>query len=251
MSVITGLTEIIILAGVMGMPTVVLDPGHGGPHAGAVSASGTVEKDVALRVSKYARQTLEKEGYRVLLTRDKDKYIRLRNRTSFANRNKADVFVSVHANSSPAEARRGSETYVLSAIASEDVSASKVRLENEEQDADKVLNEEEFGGGKRAHKAIDGILRDLKKDVSHKRSARLAKAIQESLSTVPALTPSRGLRQAPFLVLKGARMPAVLVEIGYLTHAVQGRQLATRETQRAAGRAIALGIISYLSQEKE
>ena len=251
MSVIIGLTEIILCAGLVAMPTVVLDPGHGGAHSGAVSASGTAEKDVALRVSKFARQLLEKEGYRVLLTRDKDKYIRLRNRTSFANREKADVFVSVHANSSPAETRRGSETYVLSAIASEDVSASKIRLENEEQESANPPNEEEFGGGKRGSRAVDGILGDLKKDVSHKRSARLAKAIQESLGAVPALSPSRGLRQAPFLVLKGALMPAVLVEIGYLTHTVQGKQLAMRETQRAAGRAIAKGVISYLKLRAE
>ena len=248
---IIGLTEIALISALVGTPTIVLDPGHGGAHSGAVSASGTAEKEVALRVSKYAQKLLQQQGYRVLLTRDKDTYIRLRNRTQFANREKADIFVSIHANSSPAEERRGAETYVLSAIASEDVSASKLRLENEEQEPEKIPNEEKFGGGSSRNKAVDRILGDLRKDISHRRSARLAKAIQESMAAVSALSPSRGLRQAPFLVLKGAKMPAVLVEIGYLTHAVQGRQLALRQTQRSAGRAIAKGIIEYLEPSQE
>ena len=242
-----GLIEPFLAAVVLASPVVVLDPGHGGVHAGAVAKNGIEEKDVALRVAKLARKELARAGVKVILTRDKDVYIRLAARTAIANRNNADVFISIHANSSPTDTRRGCETYVLSARASEDVSVAKIHLENEDEEPVRFVNEDQFGGGGHGGGPVNTILADLKRGTSHRRSARLAKFVQEAMGSVGSLLPSRGLRQAPFKVLKGAKMPAALVEMGYLTHPVQARQLGSKKTQKEAAQALARGILGYLS----
>jgi len=241
-----GLTEAALGVLIISAPVVVLDPGHGGPRPGAVSASGYAEKDFALKVAKYTRAALEKAGVRVVLTRHKDVYVKLNARTALANRNQADVFVSIHANSSPVPKRKGCETYVLSAKASEDISVEKLHLENEDDSPVKFMNEAQYGGGAHGKGTVNLILKDLKQSVNHRRSARLAKRLQEAMSRIPSLGPSRGLRQAPFKVLKGAQMPASLVEMGYLTHPAQARALASKKTQRQAGQALAQGILAFL-----
>ena len=237
-------------------PLAVIDPGHGGDRTGAQTAEGVTEKVIVLSVSRYAKAALERAGIRVSMTRDGDQNLSLRARTETANRLDAAVFVSVHANSAPVETRRGCETYVLSAQASDDAAAALVHLENaaDEETAGRFVNVEEFGGGVADRIArggsgdVDFILADLTRAATHRRSASLAKRLQTSLARVPVLAPSRGLRQAPFRVLRGARMPAALVEIGYLTHPRQGLALASKRTQRAAGEAIARGIIAFLGR---
>jgi N-acetylmuramoyl-L-alanine amidase len=241
-----GLIESLLSALLVAAPVVVLDPGHGGLRLGAVAQNGVAEKDVALKITKYIRADLERAGIRVVLTREKDVYVRLKFRTNLANRHHADAFISIHANSSPTSARRGCETYVLSARASDDVSLARIQIENEDEEPIKFVNEAQFGGGSHKRGVVDTILADLKRGTSHGRSARLAKFLQEAMSGVNALSPSRGLRQAPFKVLKGAKMPAALVEIGYLTHPVQSRSLGLKKTQREIGRALAQGILAYL-----
>lgn len=242
-----GLIEPVLGLLVLSSPVVVLDPGHGGPQPGAVAKSGVAEKDIAFRVAKLTRVELARVGVKVILTRDKDVYIRLRARTRLANRHNADVFISIHANSSPTDTRRGCETYVLSARASEDVSIAKIHLENENEEPVRFVNEDQFGGGQHGRGAVNTILADLKRGTSHRRSARLAKYLQEAMGRVSSLMPSRGLRQAPFKVLKGAKMPAALVEMGYLTHPAQSRLLASRNTQKEAAKALSKGILTYLS----
>jgi N-acetylmuramoyl-L-alanine amidase len=243
----SGLIELALASVLFAAPVVVLDPGHGGARTGAVSELGYAEKDIALQIAKHTQSVLLKSGVRTFLTRGSDVYIKLDARTAFANRKQADVFVSIHANSSPTNKRRGCETYVLSAKASEDVSAAALQLENEDEAPAKFMNEAKFGGGTHAKGSVSLILRDLKRSVNHRQSARLAKQLQDAMKTVPHLGPSRGLRQAPFKVLRGAQMPAALVEVGYLTHLEQARFLASKTTQKRAGRALAQGILAFLA----
>ncbi len=225
-------------------PVVVLDAGHGGERAGARSEDGLEEKAVTLGVARQARAALERAGLRVVMTRDADVHVDLAARTAIANRAGAAAFVSIHVNSAPAEGQRGCETYVLSARASEDVSAALVDLENDGGGSGGG-DEDDFGGGTDAD--LPRILADLRRQAAHERSARLAGAVQAHVGAVPALGPSRGLRQAPFAVLRRARVPAVLVELGYMTHAAQARSLGTAGAQRAAGEALARGILEFLA----
>lgn len=219
-------------------PVVVLDPGHGGSEPGCKSASGATEKAVVLAIAKATRRRLQRSGVQVVMTRSGDRNIDLATRAGLANRRGARVFVSIHANYAPVSERRGAETYVLSAHASDEVALALLHQE-EASEAD----EDAFGG---AGGDLDFILEDLGRSRAHEDSARLAKRIQDRLARVSGLRPSRGLRQAPFKVLKKAEMAAVLVEVGYLSNASQAAFLTSAAGQRRAGSAIAKGILDFL-----
>jgi N-acetylmuramoyl-L-alanine amidase len=222
---------------------VVIDPGHGGGRPGTKTAGGVNESAIVLAIARSARDVLEKEGVRVVMTRDEDKDVDLDERVSLANSAKASAFVSVHANWAPVPERSGAETYILSPSASDEASAELVHLENEGGGG---TSEDAFGGGGGdGAGALDLILADLSRMTAHKDSALLAKVVQDHLGKVRALLPSRGLRQAPFKVLRGAKMPAVLVEVGYLSHPSQGAILATAHGQKLAGEALARGIVRF------
>lgn len=221
-------------------PLVVLDPGHGGAQGGTKTADGVLEKQIVLQIARHARAALEKAGVRCVLTRGGDATLSLDARSGLAEARGADVFVSIHNNWAPVPERRGVETYILSAQASDEVSAALLHAENEA-----LAHEEDEGGGS----DLDFILGDLERASAHEGSARLAKRVQDALGKVRGLGPSRGLRQAPFRVLKGAKMAAALVEVGYLSHAAQGKLLSSAAGQRAAGRALAKGIRAFLVAE--
>ena len=220
-------------------PSVVLDPGHGGDKSGTKSTAGLLEKDVCLAIAMQAASVLRKSGVRVYLTRQTDVDLPLPARVAVANTRGAAVYVSIHNNWAPVSDRRGVEVYVLSASASDEVASALLHAEEQG-----VGDEDTFGGG--AATDLDYILGDLDRTTAHRRSALLARRVQDALAQVKGLGPSRGLRQAPFLVLQGAHMPAVLVEVGYLSHAGQARYLGSRRGQRSAGRALAQGIITFL-----
>jgi N-acetylmuramoyl-L-alanine amidase len=220
-------------------PLVVVDAGHGGDKTGAKTRAGVNEKDVTLAVARAAKAKLEALGFRVIMTRDDDVDVKLADRILRANRERAAVFVSIHANWSPVPSRSGVETYILSADASDEDAQAVLHLENDEGEAD-------TGGGKRADGGdLSFILGDLERTQAHQDAAKLAKAVQAAVSGVKGLGPSRGLRQAPFLVLRGAEMPAILVELGYLSNAAQGALLAGEATQQAAGEAVARGVAAF------
>ncbi|MBI2373078.1 MAG: N-acetylmuramoyl-L-alanine amidase [Deltaproteobacteria bacterium] len=223
---------------------VVIDPGHGGEKTGAKTADGIAEETIVLEVSRSAKAALEAAGVSVVLTRESDVHLGLAERVSIANRLGARAFVSVHANWSPVQTRRGVEAYVVSAKLSEDTDAELVRLENEGEGAVPYA----FQG---AASDLDALLLELERQGAHEGSAKLSHAVERALGSVPALGPARGLRQAPFAVLVGARVPAVLVELGYLSHPVQGRELSSAENQRAAGRALARGIVEFLKRSPD
>ena len=195
--------------------TIVIDPGHGGDERGARGRAGTLEKDITLSVARRLKTALEgRLGIRTILTRDADRTITLDERTAVANNNKADLFISLHANASGRTSAAGAEVFYLSLA---EYGEEAARIARSESDAVPV-----FGGGTRE---IEVILWDMAQARHIERSAELAKVIEaafrEKLPTSP-----RGVQQAPLRVLVGANMPAVLVEMGFLTNAPEERALS-------------------------
>lgn len=220
--------------------TVVLDPGHGGERDGAISPYGVKEKDVALNVALALRSRLEKDGdIRVILTREEDVDVALADRTARANEADADLLVSIHCNSMPTqEARKrvlGIETYFLSADASDAEAHALAARENEDgesQTQDTPLD------------PIALILQDLSHSQAHADAGLLARHLHQSmLATLEAK--DRGVKQAPFVVLLGAKMPAVLVEVGFISHPVEGRRLGQKEHQHRIADALHQGIREF------
>ncbi len=218
---------------------VVLDPGHGGEKDGAISVDGRREKDITLEIARRLKRRLEKQGAKVILTRGGDQSVELARRAALANAEKADLFVSIHLNSAPgagADRARGVETYFLSADAT-DASATAVAAR---ENADRLAGEPELDPAD----VVGGILSDLEDTANLADSSRLAQAIHGSVVRTTR-APDRGVKQAPFYVLAGARMAAVLLELGFVSHPVEGRELAKPGRQDALARAIADGIAAW------
>jgi N-acetylmuramoyl-L-alanine amidase len=214
---------------------VVLDPGHGGEKDGALSVEGRREKDIALQIARLLRKRLEKQGARVVLTRGGDVTVDLPRRAAIANAEEADLFVSLHLNSAPGgpgSAARGIETYFLSADAT-DASASAVAAR---ENADRPRSD--------PTDTVGGILEDLEDQANLAESSRLAQAIHAALVR-GTRAPDRGVKQAPFHVLAGARMAAVLLELGFVSHPVEGKELARPARQEAIAGAVASGIAAW------
>ncbi len=244
---------ILALSAVVAQPLVVLDPGHGGEKTGARTPAGVAEKTVTLAVALHAEAALTAAGVKVVLTRTEDVDVPLADRVAQANAAGAVVFVSVHANWSPVASRVGAETYILSPDATDGDAAAVVHFENDEEGAAHPGTPGTgFGGTTPPPGAsdLDLILGDLARMEAHKDSAALAKLLQNKIAAVPGLGPNRGLRQAPFLVLRGAKMPAALVELGYLSSPRQGGTLASASAQKAAGEAIAAAVKAFLARAR-
>ncbi|MFL5271074.1 MAG: N-acetylmuramoyl-L-alanine amidase, partial [Anaeromyxobacteraceae bacterium] len=218
---------------------IVLDPGHGGEREGAIGPAGVREKEVALQIARRVRARLEKQGGRVVLTRTGDVSVPLAQRAALANAERADLFVSIHLNAMPGAARtraRGVETYFLSADAS-DASATAVAAR---ENADRLAGEPEPAGDD----PVAGILQDLADTDALSESSRLAYALHERLVTTLGAE-DRGVKQAPFYVLAGARMPAVLLEVGFVSNAAEGQRLATAAYQERVAQAVVEGIAAW------
>jgi N-acetylmuramoyl-L-alanine amidase len=196
---------------------VVLDPGHGGDDTGAKGPSGLMEKDVVLDVARRlkARLLSELPDARVILTRDGDRNVSLDERTAIANHNHADLFVSVHANASRRGTARGAETYFLSYQATDDDARAIAAIENN------TLGLEE---GVKANSSLEMILWDLAQSAYLKQSSSLAEIIQQNLNDALDIN-NRGIKQAPFRVLMGATMPAVLLEVAFISNPDEERRL--------------------------
>jgi N-acetylmuramoyl-L-alanine amidase len=209
--------------------TVVIDAGHGGDDQGAQGPRGLLEKDLVLDVGRRLAAKLGEAGIRAVLTRDADRFVGLEERTSIANDAKADLFLSIHANGSEARAARGIETFFVSLEASDDASRSLAAEENRS-----------FGSTGAAAPAggdpLFAILGDMIATEHLAESQEFARlALGELLSDGGA--PSRGVKQAPFVVLMGVQMPAALVEVGFITNAREEQALAaSAERERIAER---------------
>jgi N-acetylmuramoyl-L-alanine amidase len=196
--------------------TVVVDPGHGGEDTGARGPSGLAEKDVTLDVARRLKaRILAGMDADVLLTREADRAVALDERTAIANHQRADLFVSIHANATRRGQAEGAETYFLSYQETDDDSRAVAAIENN------TLGLEE---GVKANSSLEMILWDLAQSAFLKESSALAEIIQGNLNDALGIN-NRGIKQAPFRVLMGATMPAVLVEIGFITNPDEERRL--------------------------
>jgi len=220
---------------------IILDAGHGGHDTGAIGPSRVREKDVTLALARKLKQRLEGQGYEVLLTRNDDRYLRLEERTWFANAKRGDLFVSLHVNAHPRRDRRGIETYVLNTA--DDRYAR--RLAARENGA---LSDDGAEGADAKR-----ILADLNAQASAEPSRRLALQLQREL--VAAVrgqggeARDRGVKSALFYVLLGAAMPAVLVETGFISNRAEEKRLREPRYQEALAQALARGIGSFARGE--
>jgi len=215
-----------------GLRAIVIDPGHGGDDAGAKGTQGTLEKNVTLSVARRLKGALEARlGVRVLLTREGDQAVPSDQRAALANNNKADLFISLHANASVRPQVSGAEVFYLAF----DDSGSGARPSQGRETLPVV------GGGSRD---ID-ITPWQTAQVGHlEQSLALARAVEGALREHIAMS-SRALQQAPLRVLLGANMPAVLVEMGFLTNAPQEQQLQSEQYQNAVAAALLDAIVRY------
>ena len=220
---------------------VVIDPGHGGPppHEGARGPRKLVEKSVALAISKKLKEMLEAEGAMAILTREEDVDLPLSARAAIANEADADLFLSIHCNSmATADERRvtrGVETYFLSPDPTDAEARLLAELENGGPDAMPLP---------KSGDPVKGLLADLALGQARNDSAQLAELVQRSLvRTLRAQ--SRGVRQAPVLVLSALKMPAVLVETGFISHPVEGRRLGKEAYQDKIAAALLDSVKQY------
>jgi N-acetylmuramoyl-L-alanine amidase len=217
-----------------GIRTIVVDAGHGGLEDGAHGPGGTLEKNVTLSVARRLKAALEARlGVRVILTRDGDATVDLDERAALANNNKADLFVSLHANASVRASAAGAEVFYLSL---EEYGDQAQRVAKGETEALPV-----FGGGTRD---IEVILWEMAQARYIEESATLAKEVEAGLRERVLMSP-RAIQQAPFRVLVGANMPAVLVEMGFITNPDQERQLTSEPFQSSIVQSIVDSIIRY------
>jgi N-acetylmuramoyl-L-alanine amidase len=221
--------------------TLVLDAGHGGHDSGAVGPAGLMEKELVLDVTKRVSRLLEdKLGVKVLLSRDGDHFVPLRDRTSYANRERADLFVSIHANAHRMVASEGVETYFLSSEATDNASRQVAALENS------VVQLEKPSAGRTTSRTdvVKTILWDLAQSEFQWESSRLAETVLDSM-TQSLKIPNRGVKQAGFYVLGGAAMPAILIEIGFVTNPREERRLKETRYRDQIARAILAGLTEY------
>jgi N-acetylmuramoyl-L-alanine amidase len=227
-----------------GVRTIVLDPGHGGTETGAIGPSGIQEKELTLTIARELEARLESQlGVRVVLTRNEDATVPHDTRTAIANQNKADLFISLHLNSSLGSGAHGAETYFLSAEASDAAAARMAEAENTAP-AGQALPEGTTG---LEAQDLELILWDLAQTHHLLESQRFAAMVQGELNQTLQLR-DRGVKQAPFRVLNGAAMPAVLVELGFISNPDEEKKLQdpayraelTASLTRAIGRYKAL-----------
>jgi N-acetylmuramoyl-L-alanine amidase len=202
-----------------GIHTIVVDPGHGGTETGAIGPSGVAEKELTLLLARELESRLSRLGVRVVLTRTEDATLPLDTRAAIANQNKADLFISVHLNSSLGSGAHGTETYFLSAEASDAKAAKAAAAEN----APSAVAPPP-GDTKEEVKDLELILWDLAQTRHLAESQRFATLIQGELNEALQLK-DRGVKQAPFRVLNGAEMPAVLVELGFISNPDEEKKL--------------------------
>jgi len=217
--------------------TVVLDPGHGGENLGAIAVDGTLEKVLTLAIAERVERILkERTDAQVYLTRRDDRFVGLRERARFANQVAADVFLSIHCNSEPGHSGHGIETFLLSPEASDEEAARLVEFENQ-----RMAQEVAADAATKDDQEIATLLKDMELASAQADSEPLAAVVLEKLVARTGAK-SRGVKQAPFTVLKEAEMPAIVVEVGFLSHPAEAAALLTEKRQEE----IAAGIVDAL-----
>lgn len=217
--------------------TVVIDAGHGGEDEGAQGLRGLREKELVLDVAQRLRGRLQSRGLRVVMTRSGDRFVPLEERTSLANDSRGDLFVSIHANAARSRQARGSEIYFASLEASDAAAGEVAAREN------RAL----VGDG--PAKAVLGdplldILGDLIATEHLVDSNEFARFSNAELTALDH-TPSRGVKQAPFVVLLGVQMPASLIELGFLTNPQDERRLQSARWRGEIAGALERAVLEF------
>ena len=221
---------------ITGKRVVIIDPGHGGKDPGAIGPTGLREKEVTLGIALYLEKLLKGAGISTYLTRSKDEFVYLENRTNFANQKNGFVFVSLHANSvlNHRPSAKGIETFVLS---SKYIGASARDVADRENRAS------------RAHPEVDTdlalIIADLEESANIKYSLDFAEIVQKKLVNHLKLE-DRGVKQAPFVVLKGANMVAVLIEVAFISNPKEEKLLKNKEFKQKSAQALFEAIKYYI-----
>lgn len=194
------------------VPLILIDAGHGGTNTGAPSVRADIfEKHLTLALAESLRARLESKGYQVRVTRTRDTYLSLRQRGRMANEMDVDLFVSLHGNATESHSHSGFETYILTPEAV-DVESRALRHDS---------------GRERTGLPSDtaALLDDIERSTSQARAAKLAETIQRNMSELRGKAGDRGVRQQSMDVLLGATMPAVLIEVGFIDHPIEGEEL--------------------------
>lgn len=213
---------------------IIIDPGHGGADSGAVAAQGILEKEITLDIAVRLRKLLQKRDFQVVMTREDDSMVPIHQRVAIANTEKADLFVSIHANWFKTPVINGVETFYLGPT-DDPHSIQLAELENK------------GSGYTLGH--FRQLLENVYVDVRRGESRQLAMSIQNHLSiSLRKLNPNltnRGVKMAPFLVLVATRMPAVLAEVSFLSNQHEAHLLSTPRYRQGVARALAKGIHTY------
>ena len=222
---------------------ILIDAGHGGQDPGAVGPNGTKEKDINLAIALALKNLFNKDkNYKVILTREDDTFIPLSERTEIANKNKVDLFISVHNNANLKKEMSGFEIYFLSETASDSEAAATAVLENS------VVSLEDKPKGQKA--VLQNMLWSMTVNEFINESSELASFISgetpRRLKTI-----NRGIKQANFYVLRGAQMPAVLVEGAFISNYSEEAKLNTRRFQLAIADSIYEGVKKYYARKNK
>ena len=217
--------------------TIVIDPGHGGKDPGAIGPRGTKEKDIVLKIAhKLAKELHKNLKTRVILTRYHDIFLPLAERTAIANREKADLFISIHCNACLKSRTKGFEIYFLSDKASDEEAQAVANMEN----AVMALEEKKEQGNE-----LSSILWSLAMNEFMNESSELCSLVSSEVDNHIRGMDNRGVKQAGFTVLRGAKMPAVLVEVGFISHRSEARKLKSSKFQKELVECICAGVKEY------
>lgn len=218
---------------------IVIDAGHGGKDPGCKSRGGTEEKNITLDIARRLKQGLEARGFKITMTRDRDVFISLEERTEIATRAKADLFVSIHANSSPNRSTDGIEVYAL-----RDLAGSEKRDPQRQRNQRLLYRTLNMNNG---DQSVETIIADLLYSYKLSESNLLASFVNKGTS-LGASVASRGVKHAGFHVLRNTLIPAVLVEVGFLTNGQEDALLRKPEYRQKIADGIASGLVGFSSR---
>jgi N-acetylmuramoyl-L-alanine amidase len=211
---------------------VVIDAGHGGSDTGTIGPTGYAEKELSLDVARRLKTLIETElGAEVILTRNEDVFVGLEARTEIANQNQADLFISIHANSSKVSSARGVETFYLN-------------YPPPSREALELASRENASSSASIHELQDIIKKIMMNDKASE-SRELAGHIQKAMASRKDAGPDRGVKEAPFVVLIGAHMPSILAEIGFISNPQEERSAKTPAYRQQIAESLLKGIRSY------
>jgi N-acetylmuramoyl-L-alanine amidase len=213
---------------------IVIDPGHGGDQSGAISGTGVAEKDVTLDIALRLRRLMERSPFEVLLTRETDQTVTLANRVAFANSKKADLFVSIHINWMEPRSIRPLETYYVGATNDPRV-LQLASLEN--RHSGYSLSE--------YRQILEKVYLDTRRNESHALASTINAELRRSLRPLNPELEDRGVKTAPFAVLVGTQMPAVLAEVSSLSNDEDDKLLKDEQYREKIALALFRGISSY------